>query len=78
VVRQAEIGLEKRVVKSPLAGRIEELNFRAGEVVTTGQPVMALLPPGNVKVRFFVPEPKVSQLGVGTVVGITCVGCPPV
>lgn len=74
-LRQTEIKLTKRAVKSPVAGRVEELNFRAGEVVAAGQPVLALLPPGNIKVRFFVAETKLSQLAIGTVVGIHCDGC---
>jgi len=74
-LRQVDIRLDKRKIKSPQSGRIEEVNFRAGEVVTPGQPVIALLPPENIKVRFFVPEPDLSGLNIGTVVGISCDGC---
>ena len=37
----------------------------AGEWVAAGAPVVSLLPPGNVKVRFFVPEPQLGAIEVG-------------
>jgi HlyD family secretion protein len=74
--QQAKSRLDKRTIKAPVAGRVEELNYRAGEVVTTGQPVVGLLPPENVKARFFVPEPDRSRIKLGTPVAITCDGCP--
>ncbi|HEX6813504.1 MAG TPA: HlyD family efflux transporter periplasmic adaptor subunit [Planctomycetota bacterium] len=39
--------------------------YREGEWVDAGRPVMALLPPGNVKVRTFVPETRVAAIRVG-------------
>jgi len=74
--QQAKSRLDKRTIKAPVAGRVEELNYRAGEVVTTGQPVVSLLPPENVKARFFVPEPDRSRIKLGTPVSISCDGCP--
>ena len=35
----------------------------------------ALLPPGNVKVRFFVPQDKLATLAIGQKVAIGCDGC---
>jgi len=52
------------------------LNFSAGEVVAAGQPVVALLPPEHIKVRFFVPELKLSQMKRDMLVAITCDSCP--
>ena len=49
--------------------------FRVGEWVQAGQPVLALLPPGNVKARFFVPEGVVGRLQMGAAVNIVCDGC---
>jgi HlyD family secretion protein len=43
--------------------------------VQPGQPVLALLPPGNVKARFFVPEGVVGRLQMGAAVNIVCDGC---
>ncbi|ESJ10752.1 hypothetical protein B551_0215395 [Cupriavidus sp. HPC(L)] len=40
-----------------------------------GSPVVRLLPPGNVKVRFFVPEAAIGTLRPGQAVRLTCDGC---
>ena len=41
-----------------------------------GSPVVRLLPPENIKVRFFVPETVVGTLSVGKDVVLHCDGCP--
>ena len=43
----------------------------------TGRPIVALLPPGNVKVRFYVPEAMLPKLSAGDPVKVTCDGCAP-
>ena len=40
-----------------------------------GQPLVRLLPPGNIKVRFFVPETALGTLSGGQTVHIACDGC---
>jgi HlyD family secretion protein len=60
---------------APVGGLVTDTFFRVGESVQAGQPVLALLPPGNVKARFFVPETVVGQLQVGAAVRIVCDGC---
>ncbi len=60
---------------APASGRITDLFFRVGEWVQPGQPVLALLPPGQVKVRFFVPERVLGSLRSGAPVWIHCDGC---
>jgi HlyD family secretion protein len=74
-LEQAEKALAKRKVFAPASGTIEEVYFRPGEVVNAGQAVVALLPPGNLKVRFFVQEPVRAGLHVDQVVNVTCDGC---
>lgn len=71
----AEKALAKRRVAAPVAAGVEDVYFRAGEVVSAGQPVLALLPPGNRKVRFYVPEPQLSGLRLGQEVEVLCDGC---
>lgn len=75
-LRDAEIGLEKLRVAAPAAGSVEQVYFRAGEVVSAGQPVLALLPPDRLKVRFFVPETRLAEARVGRIVAVACDGCP--
>lgn len=74
---EAASRLDKHSVAAPEAGSVEEVFFRAGEVVNAGQPVVALLPPGNLKLRFYVPEPMRAALQVGEQVAVACDGCPP-
>jgi HlyD family secretion protein len=76
----AEIGLwrERRSDLdgvAPAAGTIERIYHRAGEVVAAGQPIAALLPPANMKVRFFAPEPLLAELQPGARVSVSCDGC---
>jgi HlyD family secretion protein len=40
--------------------------------------VDSLLPPGNIKVRFFVPEPALGRLRIGQAVTVARDGSPPV
>jgi len=72
---QAETNIAKREVASPANGTVEEIYFRPGEVVKEGQAVLALLPPGNLKVRFFVQEPVRASLSVDQIVQVSCDGC---
>ena len=74
---EAENNLAKRQVASPAAGTVEEVYFRPGEVVNAGQAVIALLPPRNLKVRFFVAEPVRAKLHIDETVNVSCDGCPP-
>lgn len=67
--------LQRYAVITPASGRIEEIYYRPGEVVSPGQPVVALLPPENLNVRFFVPEAVLSSLAIGEEIGIACDGC---
>jgi HlyD family secretion protein len=76
----AEAGLaEERVSDlagaAPQSGTIERIFHRAGEVVAAGEPIVALLPPQNMKVRFFAPEALLAQLPVGARVLVSCDGC---
>jgi HlyD family secretion protein len=74
-LEQAEKNLGKRRVFAPAGGTVEEVYFRLGEVVNPGQAVIALLPPGNLKVRFFVAEPARAKLSAGQIVQVSCDGC---
>ena len=76
-LNEAEKNLGKRQVSAPTDGTVEEVYFRPGEVVTAGQAVIALLPPRNLKVRFFVAEPERAGLQVNQSVSVSCDGCPP-
>jgi HlyD family secretion protein len=73
----AEAALARRSVSAPAAGSVETLYYRAGEVVPAGRPIVALLPPENVRIRFFVPETEIARLSLGQPVRVTCDACRP-
>ena len=72
---QTEKKLKEAAPIAPESGTIEDTFFRPGEYVAAGQPVVSLLPPENVKIRFFVPQKTVAKLKSGQAIKITCDGC---
>lgn len=62
---QAAWTLARKRVESPRAGVIVDTLVRRGEWAGAGQPALKLLPPENVKIRFFVPEADVAGLALG-------------
>jgi HlyD family secretion protein len=44
-------------------------------MVTASRPIVALLPPGNIKVRFFVPQTVLPRIVYGDAVTVRCDGC---
>jgi HlyD family secretion protein len=73
---QATWQLEQRTVTAPVDALVEDTVRRAGEWAPAGGTVVSLLPPGNVKVRFFVPEPMLASIQAGQRVEVRCDGCP--
>ncbi|HEY6255153.1 MAG TPA: efflux RND transporter periplasmic adaptor subunit [Xanthobacteraceae bacterium] len=67
--------LDRRKVASPVTGSVEQIYFRVGEMVPAGKPVVALLPPGNLKLRFFVGEALLPHIRLGDAVKVQCDGC---
>ncbi len=64
-VEQSAWRLGQKAVKAPTDGLVFDVLYQTGEWIAPGAPVVRLLPPGNSKIRFFVPEPLVSSLKVG-------------
>lgn len=76
--KRAEWQQAEYAVKAPEAGRVEEVFFRPGEVVNAGTPVLAILPPERIKVRFYIPENRRAQWDVGQTVWVKQDGTEPV
>jgi HlyD family secretion protein len=74
-VDQARWKLDQKTVVATHAGRVFDTPFRLGEWVAAGNPVVRMLPPQYVKVRFFVPQTIVGGLAAGRKVSIHCDGC---
>jgi HlyD family secretion protein len=75
---QAVWRLEQKSVTSPVTALVQDTFYVEGEWVAAGKPVASLLPPGNVKARFYVPETVVGSIAIGRPVEIACDGCQPV
>lgn len=72
---QAAWRLEQKSVAAPVSGLVQDTFFVEGEWVPAGRPVASLLPPANVKARFYVAETVVGALAPGKAVEIRCDGC---
>ncbi|GIQ78548.1 HlyD family secretion protein [Bradyrhizobium sp. ma5] len=67
--------LDRRKGFAPIAGAIQQIYFREGEMVQAQRPVLSIMPPGNMKLRFFVPETELPKLALGDEVRVTCDNC---
>ena len=74
-LNSAKTRLARRKVYSPVSGSIQQIYFRGGELVNAGKPIVAVLPPGNLKLRFFVNEANLPKLKLGDPVTVLCDGC---
>ena len=75
-LEQARWKLGQKRQAAPAAGLIQDTLFRPGEWVAAGTPVVMLLPPENVKIRFFAPEPQAAVLKPGQTVRVRADGLP--
>lgn len=74
ILAQANWKLAQKDQAAPSAGRVTDVYFRVGEMVNTGTPVVEILPPENIKARFFVPQEKLASLALGTPVKLKADG----
>jgi HlyD family secretion protein len=75
VLAQADWRVDQKTVSAPTAGLVFDTMFREGEWVAAGNPVVRMLPPQNIKVRFYVPQPALGGLALGHKVSLHCDGC---
>lgn len=75
-LNSSQTKLARRKAFSPASGTVQQIYFRVGELVPAGRPVVAILPPGNMKVRFFVNEATLPRIALDDTVHIQCDGCP--
>jgi len=65
---RAALELQERTVTATQDARVEEVFYHAGEFVTVGSPVLALLGDDDLKVKFFVTQEELPQLSIGQTV----------
>jgi HlyD family secretion protein len=71
---QAEWNFDQKRQSAPQTGFVYDTLYRQGEWVAAGKPVVALLPPQNIKVRAFVPETRVGSIHYGDEVRVAVDG----
>ena len=74
-VAEAQWKFDQKRIAAPADGRVYDTLYRVGEWVQAGNPVVQMLPPQNLKVRFFVPEAAIASLAPGRTIAIHCDGC---
>jgi HlyD family secretion protein len=75
VLAQRDWAVEQKAIEAPVDAVVHDTLYVVGEWVAAGAPVISLLPPANLKVRFFVPEPQLARVAIGGTVAIACDGC---
>ncbi len=74
---QARARLAELSPAAPTDAIVENTFFEVGEWVGAGQPVVSLLPPNAVTLRYFVPEAALAKAQPGASIHFTCDGCGP-
>ncbi|MCT8970489.1 MULTISPECIES: HlyD family secretion protein [Microbaculum] len=76
---QAVARIDARIARltgaAPMAGSVQDTYYEPGEVVPAGRAVVSVLPPENLKVRFFVPQDRLAEAALGGAVSVSCDGC---
>jgi HlyD family secretion protein len=75
-VARAQWELDQKKQTAPQTGLVFDTLYRQGEWVPAGRPVVVLLPPGNIKVRAFVPETKLATVKLGGTMRVYRDGAP--
>ena len=73
---KAEWALSQKRQFAPTNAWVHDTLYRSGELIPAGNPVVSLLPPANIKVRFFVPQADLASLSPGTGVTVGYDGAP--
>jgi len=74
-VNTSQTRLARRIGFAPVDGTIQQIYFREGETVPAQRPVLSIMPPGNMKLRFYVPEADLPKLAIGDEVRVACDNC---
>ncbi len=74
-LEQAGWRVAQKTQRTPVAGDVVDVLYREGEWVPAGAAVLTLLPPANLKARFFLPEAQLGAIAIGQPVTLQCDGC---
>lgn len=68
---KAKWSFDQKQQFAPTNAFVQDTLYRQGEFVAAANPVVMLLPPGNIKVRFFVTETALAQIKAGQTVSVS-------
>lgn len=74
-LHDSEWKLSQTITNAPESALVYDTLYNVGEWISAGNPVVILLPPHNLKIRFFVPEISISRLKLGQRLQIKCDSC---
>lgn len=69
-LEKAKWSFDQKEQFTPTNAFVQDTLYRRGEFVAAGNPVVVLLPPANIKVRFFVPETELAKIRAGETVSV--------
>ena len=67
---KAKWAFDQKQQAAPADAFVQDTLYRRGEFVAVGNPVIVLLPPENLKVRFFVPQEALPKIKTGAVANV--------
>jgi len=70
-LEKAQWSFDQKQQFAPADAFVQDTLYRRGEWVAAGNPVVTLLPPANLKVRFFVPQATLPQIKTGQTVKVS-------
>jgi HlyD family secretion protein len=70
-LKKARWSFDQKRQFAPANAFVHDTLYRAGEWVAAGKPVVELLPPANIKVRFFVPQAALPKIKPGETASVT-------
>lgn len=73
---KAERRLVEMAPRAPADALVEDTMALPGDFLNAGTPIVSLLPPERIKLRFFVPETALAGTETGRIVTFRCDGCP--
>jgi len=68
---KAQWSCDQKQQFAPADAQVHDTLYRQGEWVAAGNPVVVLLPPANLKVRFFTPQEMLPRIKTGENVSVT-------
>ncbi|MGK0484025.1 MAG: HlyD family secretion protein, partial [Planctomycetota bacterium] len=77
VAQEIDWQVEQKSGVAPADGVVQDTFYRVGEFVVAGRPVVSMLPPANIKARFFIPEPLLPTIAIGDTVQLQLDGLAP-